>query len=459
MAIHYLQSNMADEDIALGNVQVSIDRPADNDNDETSFINTTEAADGIPETGIQDDEEVPYESQTMLDLQEEEKRKVLDAAYGKWVNKAGRPQKGIPYDEFAWSPAGRYGRSGAKVLVLKAYPDVRIVDKKGREVLALSSIAKEPGGRGLAAIRDVMGFNNYGLKPSAEAEAAKQSALQKGNATLGDLDKEVENVEMQDLGATAGKASNIVKNMGTAFNNAEIDERNEGDTTGIQFPTREIRGLDKALQTIRGELVNNLAKLTELDNHITREQNKLDEPDIGEFERRRIAERIRDLKDERVSRLEAASASREALRSQISRIRETINRLINEDTTLAERIRTLFREQGITIVSILTALGMVISTLVLAVGIGGASAAPPTPPSKAGLREWVKKYLHALGRVLAKLAAKAGAALPGIIGSVVGWLLNLLSKTAGWLASNLWALMLAVGSILLIAAREWLAIR
>ena len=71
----------------------------------------------------------------------------------------------------------------------------------------------------------------------------------------------------------------------------------------------------------------------------------------------------------------------------------------------------------------------------------------------------MKKYLHALGRVLAKLAAKAGAALPGIIGSVVGWLLNLLSKTAGWLASNLWALMLAVGGILLIAAREWLAKR
>ena len=442
MAIHYLQSNMEGEDIALDDVQSSIDRPADNDNAETSFIDTTEAADRIPETGIPDDEEAPYESQTMLDLQEEDKRKVLDAAYGKWVNKAGPPQKGIPYDEFAWSPAGRYGRSGAKVLVLKAYPDVRIVDKRGREVLALSSIAKESDG--LAAIRDVMGFNNYGLKPELSADAVAD--LQKGSDNLEVISTEAETVEMRDLGTTAGKASSIVETMETTFSDASL-------------PLREIRGLDKALQTIRGELVNNLAKLTELDNHITREQNKLDEPDIGDFERRRIAERIRNLKDERVSRLEAASASREALRSQISRIRETINRLINEDTTLAERIRTLFREQGITIVSILTALGMVISTLVLAVSGGSAAVVPPTPPSKGGLREWVKKYLHALGRVLAKLAAKAGAALPGIIGSVVGWLLNLLSKTVGWLASNLWALMLAVGGILLIAAREWLAIR
>ena len=442
MAIHYLQSNMEGEDIALDDVQVSIDRPADNDNDETSFINTTEAADGIPVSGIQDDEEVPYEPQTMLDLQEEDKRKVLDAAYGKWVNKAGPPQKGIPYDEFKWSPAGRYGRSGAKVLVLKDYPDVRIVDKRGREVLALSSIAKEPDG--LAAIRYAMGFNDYGLKPELSADAVAD--LQKGSDNLEVISTEAETVEMRYLGTTAGKASSIVETMETTFSEASL-------------PLREIRGLDKALQTIRGELVNNLAKLTELDNHITREQNKLDEPDIGDFERRRIAERIRNLKDERVSRLEAASASREALRSQISRIRETINRLINEDTTLAERIRTLFREQGITIVSILTALGMVISTLVLAVSGGSAAVVPPTPPSKGGLREWVKKYLHALGRVLAKLAAKAGAALPGIIGSVVGWLLNLLSKTVGWLASNLWALMLAVGSILLIAAREWLAIR
>ena len=446
MAIHHLQSNMEGESIALDDVQDSVPGRSTDDDAGDNVIPIAETDfGGTAETGIPDDEEAPYESQTMLDQQEEEKRKVLNIAYkDKWnINANSPPQKGIPYDEFAWSPASRYGRSGARVLVLKAYPEVRVVGKSGREVLALSSIAKETGG--LTAIRDVMGFNNYGLKP--ELSAKDTTAARKANEDLSVISTEAETVEMQDLGATAGKASSILETMETTLSDAPE-----------QLPLREIRGLDKALQTIRGELVNNLAKLTELDNHITREQNKLDDPDIVEFERQRITERIRNLKDERVSRLEAASASREALRSQISRIRETINRLINEDTTLAERIRTLFREQGITIVSILTALGMVISTLVLAIS-GGSAVVVPTPPSKGGLREWVKKYLHALGRVLAKLAAKAGAALPGIIGSVVGWLLNLLSKTAGWLASNLWALMLAVGGILLIAAREWLAIR
>ena len=416
MAIHYLQSNMEGEDIALDEIR---DDPTYDDDDlqmaETGFGGGTIDA-------------APVDTPLTLALQGQLKQTAIDDAYNVW----GTPDGGVFPDKFEYTKEGG--------LRLSTHSDIRLTNIYNNEALALSTIARKIG---VKAVREELGFTEYGLKLSAK----DTTAARKANEDLSVISTEAETVEMRDLGATAGKASSIVETMETAFSDADAS-----------LPLREIRGLDKALQTIRGELVNNLAKLTELDNHITREQNKLDEPDIGEFERRRIAERIRDLKDERVSRLEAASASREALRSQISRIRETINRLINEDTTLAERIRTLFREQGITIVSILTALGMVISTLVLAIS-GGSAVVVPTPPSKGGLREWVKKYLHALGRVLAKLAAKAGAALPGIIGSVVGWLLNLLSKTVGWLASNLWALMLAVGGILLIAAREWLAIR
>ena len=432
MAIHYLQCNMDVEDIALD--EIRDDPTYDDDSDlqtaETGFGGGTIDA-------------APVDTPLTLALQGQLKQTAIDDAYKIW----GTPDGGAFPDKFEYTKEGG--------LRLSTHSDIRLTNTYNNEALALSTIARKIG---VKAVRDELGFAEY-IRPQKIDAAALQkindaaalqkindaAALQKVNDALAKAQAKIKSAPPQGLPAAASDAEEALK----------ITPSGEPE----QLSTREIRALDKALQTIRGELVNNLAKLTELDNHITREQNKLDEPDIGEFERRRIAERIRDLKDERVSRLEAASASREALRSQISRIRETINRLINEDTTLAERIRTLFREQGITIVSILTALGMVISTLVLAVGIGGASAAPPTPPSKAGLREWVKKYLHALGRVLAKLAAKAGAALPGIIGSVVGWLLNLLSKTAGWLASNLWALMLAVGSILLIAAREWLAKR
>ena len=156
---------------------------------------------------------------------------------------------------------------------------------------------------------------------------------------------------------------------------------------------RELRGLDKALQNIRGELTNNLAKLTELDSNITLEKSKLEQAE-DEFGRRRIAERLRDLQEERLSRVEAASATRQVLRSQINRIRETINTILHENTTLAERLWTLFREQGVTIASLITALGFIISTLVFAVTGGGGTApvssSTPSPADRPGVREWSK---------------------------------------------------------------------
>ena len=51
--------------------------------------------------------------------------------------------------------------------------------------------------------------------------------------------------------------------------------------------------------------------------------------------------------------------------------------LDKETGTLGERIRTLFKEQGITIVSILIAVGMTIGVLIEAL-LGGPSASTPT---------------------------------------------------------------------------------
>ena len=46
--------------------------------------------------------------------------------------------------------------------------------------------------------------------------------------------------------------------------------------------------------------------------------------------------------------------------------------------------------------------------------------------------------------------------LPRIIGSIISWLPNELSKTAIWLASNLWVLIIAIIGLLIYAARDWI---
>lgn len=87
-----------------------------------------------------------------------------------------------------------------------------------------------------------------------------------------------------------------------------------------------------------------------------------------------MAERLQTLETEQPVLLEAATACREDLLTQINRIRDTVNQILHTDTTLCDRIRTLFHEQGVTIATVLTAIGLVISTLVLALTGGGGTA-------------------------------------------------------------------------------------
>ena len=128
--------------------------------------------------------------------------------------------------------------------------------------------------------------------------------------------------------------------------------------------------------------------------------------------------------------------------------------LDKEMGTLGERIRTLFKEQGITIVSILTAVGMAIGVLIEAL-LGGPSASTPKSggtsggDKKGGAREWIKNKLKAfLSQLLGKLADKALASLPGIIGSIISWILNRAKEVVGWLSQNLWALITGVGVLI-----------
>ena len=64
----------------------------------------------------------------------------------------------------------------------------------------------------------------------------------------------------------------------------------------------------------------------------------------------------------------------------------TTNKVLKEatTTTLRERLRILFREQGITIVSVLTAIGMIIGVIFKAVIRSGtiSGSTPPKPSSQ-----------------------------------------------------------------------------
>ena len=165
-----------------------------------------------------------------------------------------------------------------------------------------------------------------------------------------------------------------------------------------------------------------------------------------------ITKRIDGLNDELAIRQESIDLLKDRLKNQIMSFRETIAKVLDKDTSSGEKIRTLFREQGITIASILTAIGMAIGVLVEALLLGGGGAATasggPPPEDEKGLKEWIRNKLKALASVLGRLGIKAAEALPGIIGGIISWILNRAKDVVGWVSQNLWALVVGIGDLI-----------
>ena len=201
-----------------------------------------------------------------------------------------------------------------------------------------------------------------------------------------------------------------------------------------------------------------IAKRIDLEGRIKHEEIKLNEiqdPKYSDDQRDMIEGRINKLRDELTERNKEIDILKGEASKQINQIKETITKFLDKETgTLGERIRTLFKEQGIRIVSILTAVGMTIGVLIEAL-LGGPSTSTPTSggtsggDKKGGAREWIKKNkLKALSQLLGKLADKALASLPGIIGSILSWIINRAKEVVGWLSQNLWALITGVGVLI-----------
>ena len=63
--------------------------------------------------------------------------------------------------------------------------------------------------------------------------------------------------------------------------------------------------------------------------------------------------------------------------------------------------------------------------------------------------EWVNNQLETVVNFLEQLAGKAAEALPEITGSVLLWIFKTASKGVEWIAGNVWALLVALGGVLL----------
>ena len=264
-----------------------------------------------------------------------------------------------------------------------------------------------------------------------------------------------DNIMLQDIITENEIATdNSMKLIETSLTETGEDASNQ--TGGLTL--RELEGLDKELRMISSSLRSAIAKLIAKQVDIDRENRKLEEmandETYSDEQREEVRVILQRFQDEQKAINDQIRILKGRYSNQIYQIRESIMKFLDKETgTLGERIRTLFKEQGITIISILTALGMTLGVLIEAL-LGGPSTSTPISQSttasdnKGGAREWLKNKLKALSQLLGKLADKALASLPGIISSILSWILNRAKEVVGWLSQNLWALITGVGVLI-----------
>ena len=224
-----------------------------------------------------------------------------------------------------------------------------------------------------------------------------------------------DNIMLQDIvNKNEIATDNSIKLIETSL--TEIGVEVSTQTGGLTL--RELQGLDKELRTISGSLRSAIAKSIAKQVDIDRENRKLEEmandETYSDEQREQVRARLQRFQDEQKAINEQIRILKGRYSNQIYQIRESIMKFLDKETgTLGERIRTLFKEQGITIVSILTALEMTLGALIEALLGGTSTTSTPTSQStttsdkKGGAREWIKNKLKALSQLSGKLADKA----------------------------------------------------
>ena len=235
------------------------------------------------------------------------------------------------------------------------------------------------------------------------------------------------------------------------------------------LPFRELAGLDRSLRNMRTTVLKitsdrevKKARVKEFKDEIS----KVAYDEDGEVQfSEDLREKQREIKtlEEEIETLDSVIREYDdKFRSQFQRIKQTIDKMLNQDMTLGERIQTLFREQGITITSVITALGLAIGMIINSILSAAKSIVPPAPPAPtpkptpkpeppappAGIKGWIKEQLRNIANLLLKLADKMLIAELGIIGSVVSLILKAASTAVGFISEHLWILIVALVGLL-----------
>ena len=218
---------------------------------------------------------------------------------------------------------------------------------KGGELYYIGSrkpLTTEGKLKSVGMLADILGKNRLrrlGFNiPVGRITARQAVMLNKAAEVLpskSDINK-VNDIELQEIAEKASGIISWIKDVQT-------------DTEDLfEHPLHELLGLDKQLRSIRGSLQVEVAKKVQLDRHIEMEKIKLgeiqDDPRYTKKQHEDFRKRLDKLNDELKVRQESIDLLKGRLKSQITSFCKTIAEVLDKDTSLAEKIQTLFRARN-----------------------------------------------------------------------------------------------------------------
>ena len=196
-----------------------------------------------------------------------------------------------------------------------------------------------------------------------------------------------------------------------------IGETSKKSISFSNLAYQEIEELDNTIQEFKPKILSRGAKIKYLKDQLKNETN---------------SDKQKDLKDLiAVEKTDKAIIERE-YNNRLEKVKYKIRKILikpDSDLSLKSRLKLLFKHLGVTIGTIITAITMVFTTI----GLSISNAISPTsigpnkpikPPDKNSITEKVKDGLLKLAKYLYEIAKKSAAAIPGIIGSIVSFILK-----------------------------------
>ena len=289
--------------------------------------------------------------------------------------------------------------------------EVRLSNKNGVKFLAKSVITRQKGGREF--------FKELNDTPLQTRVTLEPTVV---------LRQRVENIEMD-----------IINN-----DDMQLQEDMETVIEDLSNPLtpddrRELRGAASTLVTTSSRVKSATVNVEWVSREREKAEGELkdatDEQDIkyweGEVER---------FKTQEILYKGVRGTLQRDERTQTERIKDILN---DKRRPLGDRIRELFKKEGITIASLAAAVGMTITAIALGIANAFKKVIPtptpgPTPgPPKPNIPDKIRDVLKKFGRFLLDLAKKGAAALPGLIGTIVSFILKTAGQAVGFLAEHL----------------------